>query len=77
MTLFDWRWFDRKWIHKDTGTLYDPEDFDRYWIHKDTWTRFSPSWKTRDHKDWDETRNFLKNASKEEIKYRIRKKLWL
>ena len=43
MPYFDWRWFDKKWIHKDTGTKYDPNGFDRYWIHKDTWTKFAPS----------------------------------
>lgn len=75
MSYFDWRWFDKKWIHKDTGTKYDPNGFDRYWLHKDTWTKFAPSWRARDYKYWNETHNFLKDASKEEIKSMIRSKL--
>ena len=72
---YDWRWFDRRWIYKDTWEKYDRFWFDRYGIHKDTWTRYDVEWKTRDYKSGDERFNFLKNASKEEIKYRIRKKL--
>ena len=77
MNKYAWRWFDRKWIHKDTGTKYDLNGFDRYWLHKDTWTKFAPTWKTRDYKYWDETRNFWKDASKEEIKKIMKNKLWL
>lgn len=77
MNQFDWRWFDRKWIHKNTWTKYDSNGFDRYWIHKDTWTKFAPSWKTRDYKYWDETYNFWKNGNKEDIKFRLKRKLWI
>jgi len=76
MAFYDWRGFDKKWIHKDTWTKFDLNWFDRYWIHKDTWTKFAPSGKARDYKYWDETHNFLKDASKDEIKAMIRSKIF-